>query len=202
LCRAVRAEKIENSFAWKGCILNKEEYQKEVKPQFIFTLCLSECRDAPGRIFPNQRPDWGSMHYERAAYKYLVKDCAVAERKLEKGLNATALKSRSAESSPVATGRTGAIVSHQENIDVSLDEVTGIRPKQRIVHLKHRDLHTTSPFWRLVPGTTILDTNGLPFAPGLESLDDADLFRSRILLAFERAESNGFDTPSAGRGPN
>src|SRR5262249_28973835 len=27
-----------------------------------------------------------------------------------------------------------------------------------------------------------------PFAPGLESLDDADMIRSRILLAFERAE--------------
>jgi hypothetical protein len=35
----------------------------------------------------------------------------------------------SAESSPVATGRTGAILSHQENIDVLLDEVTGISPK-------------------------------------------------------------------------
>jgi hypothetical protein len=39
-------------------------------------------------------------------------------------------------------------------------------------------------------------------APGLESLDDADVIRSKILLAFERAESNGFDTPIAGRGPD
>lgn len=61
LCGPVPAEEIENSFTWKGCIFNKEEYQRQSKPQFIFTLCLPECRDAPGRIFPNQRPDWGSM---------------------------------------------------------------------------------------------------------------------------------------------
>ena len=38
------------------------------------------------------------------------------------------------------SGPLRSILSHQENIDVLLDEVTGISPKQRIVHLKHRDL--------------------------------------------------------------
>src|SRR5262249_30404186 len=33
-----------------------------------------------------------------------------------------------------------SILSRQENIDVLLDEVTGISAKQRIVHLKERDL--------------------------------------------------------------
>jgi hypothetical protein len=59
--RTVPAEEIENSFTWKGCILNKEEHQRKSKPQFVLTLCLPEWRDAPGRIFPNQRPHWGSM---------------------------------------------------------------------------------------------------------------------------------------------
>ena len=38
------------------------------------------------------------------------------------------------------SGPLRSILSHQENIDVLLDEVTGISPKQRIVHLKHRDI--------------------------------------------------------------
>src|SRR5437588_12549424 len=38
------------------------------------------------------------------------------------------------------SGPLRSIFSHQENVDVLLDEVTGISPKQRIVHLKHRDL--------------------------------------------------------------
>src|SRR5881628_2680091 len=36
------------------------------------------------------------------------------------------------------SGPLRSILSRQENIDVLLDEVTGISPKQRIVHLKHR----------------------------------------------------------------
>src|SRR5262249_44396695 len=37
------------------------------------------------------------------------------------------------------------------------------------------------------------------FAPGLESLDDADVIRSKVLLAFERAEAIG-STPQAREG--
>src|SRR5260370_11129484 len=88
------------------------------------------------------------------------------------------------------SGPLRSILSHQENIDVLLDEVTGISPKQRIVHLKHRDL--TYDFLILATGIRYNyfgHDEWRPFAPGLESLDDADVIRSKILLAFERAEA-------------
>ena len=95
------------------------------------------------------------------------------------------------------SGPLRSILSDQENVDVLLDEVTGISPKQRLVHLKHRDLaynflilatgirynYFGHDEWRL-------------FAPGLESLDDADVIRSKILLAFEKAEALA-STPEA-----
>ena len=82
-----------------------------------------------------------------------------------------------------------SILSRQENIDVLLDEVTGISPEQRIVHLKQRDL--AYDFLILATGIRYNyfgHEEWRRFAPGLESLDDADLIRSKILLAFERAE--------------
>jgi NADH dehydrogenase len=82
-----------------------------------------------------------------------------------------------------------SILSRQKNIDVLLDEVTGITAEQRTVHLKHRDL----PYDFLILATGIRynyfgHNEWRRFAPGLESLDDADMIRSKILLAFERAE--------------
>ena len=71
-----------------------------------------------------------------------------------------------------------------------LDEVTGIDPKQRVVHLKHRDL--AYDFLILATGIQYNyfgHDDWRAFAPGLESLDDADVIRSKILLAFERAEA-------------
>src|SRR5260370_40361739 len=88
------------------------------------------------------------------------------------------------------SGPLRSILSHQENVDVLLDEVTGISPQQRIVHLKHRDL--AYDFLILATGIRYNyfgHDEWRPFAPGLESLDDADVIRSRILLAFERAEA-------------
>jgi len=88
------------------------------------------------------------------------------------------------------SGPLRSILSHQENIDVLLDEVTGISPKQRMVHLKHRDL--AYDFLILATGIRYNyfgHDKWRPFAPGLESLDDADVIRSKILLAFERAEA-------------
>ena len=88
------------------------------------------------------------------------------------------------------SGPLRSILSHQRNIDVLLDEVTGISPKQRIVHLKHRDL--AYDFLILATGIRYNyfgHDEWRPFAPGLESLDDADVIRSKILLAFERAEA-------------
>src|SRR6266446_1336891 len=95
------------------------------------------------------------------------------------------------------SGPLRSILSHQENTDVLLDEVVGISPKQRFVHLKHRDL--AYDFLILATG---IEYNYFGhdewrrFAPGLESLDDADVIRSKILLAFERAETIA-STPEA-----
>jgi NADH:ubiquinone reductase (H+-translocating) len=90
-----------------------------------------------------------------------------------------------------------SILSHQENVVVLLDEVTGISPKQRIVHLKQRDF--AYDFLILATGIRYNyfgHDEWRPFAPGLESLDDADVIRSKILLAFERAEAIA-STPQA-----
>jgi NADH dehydrogenase len=82
-----------------------------------------------------------------------------------------------------------SILSQQTNVDVLLDEVTGINPDQRFVHLQQREL----PYDFLILATGIKynyfgHDEWRQFAPGLESLDDADMIRSKILLAFERAE--------------
>jgi NADH dehydrogenase len=82
-----------------------------------------------------------------------------------------------------------SILSRQRNIDVLLDEVTGINSSERIVHLKQRDV----PYDFLILATGIQynyfgHDEWRQFAPGLESLDDADVIRGKILLAFERAE--------------
>jgi NADH:quinone reductase (non-electrogenic) len=95
------------------------------------------------------------------------------------------------------SGPLRSILSHQQNIDVLLDEVTGISPQQRLVHLKQRDL----AYDFLIVATGIRynyfgHDEWRPFAPGLESLDDADVIRSKIVLAFERAEAMA-STPEA-----
>ena len=87
------------------------------------------------------------------------------------------------------SGPLRSILSRQKNIDVLLDEVTGISATQRIVRLKERDL--AYDFLILATGIRYNyfgHEEWRRFAPGLESLDDADLIRSKILLAFERAE--------------
>ena len=87
------------------------------------------------------------------------------------------------------SGPLRSILSRQKNIDVLLDEVTGIDPKQRIVHLMHGQL--AYDFLILATGIRYNyfgHDEWRQFAPSLESLDDADLIRSKILLAFERAE--------------
>ncbi len=88
------------------------------------------------------------------------------------------------------SGPLRSILSKQRNVDVLLDEVTGIDPEQRIVHLQQREL----PYDFLILATGIQynyfgHNEWRPFAPGLESLDDADMIRGKVLLAFERAEA-------------
>ena len=87
------------------------------------------------------------------------------------------------------SGALRSIFSHQKNIDVLLDEVTGVDSAQRIVHLGRGDL----PYDFLILATGIQynyfgHEEWRRYAPGLESLDDADNIRSKILCAFERAE--------------
>src|SRR5438046_10400695 len=70
-----------------------------------------------------------------------------------------------------------------------MDEVSGVDTGKRLVHLKQ---HSIS-FDYLVLATGIQynyfgHDEWRRVAPGLESLDDADLIRGKILLAFERAE--------------
>jgi NADH dehydrogenase len=90
------------------------------------------------------------------------------------------------------SGPLRSILSRQKNIEVLLDEVTGINSRDRLVHLKQANL----PYDFLILATGIQynyfgHDEWRQFAPGLESLDDADRIRGRVLLAFERAEKMG-----------
>jgi len=82
-----------------------------------------------------------------------------------------------------------SILSRQANVEVLMDEVSGVDPDKRLVRLKQ---HSIS-YDYLVLATGIQynyfgHDEWRRVAPGLESLDDADLIRGKILLAFERAE--------------
>jgi NADH dehydrogenase len=82
-----------------------------------------------------------------------------------------------------------SIFSRQENVDVLLDEVTGINREQRIVYLRRGEFRYD--FLILATGIQYNyfgHDEWQHFAPGLESLDDADVIRGKILRAFERAE--------------
>jgi NADH dehydrogenase len=82
-----------------------------------------------------------------------------------------------------------SIVSHQKNIDVLMDEVTGIDTTEHTVQLGRLIL----PYDFLILATGIRynyfgHDEWRSFAPGLESIDDADLIRGKISFAFEHAE--------------
>src|SRR5215469_4721765 len=87
------------------------------------------------------------------------------------------------------SGPLRSIFSHQKNVDVLLDEVTGINSDQHIVHVTRGELRYD--FLILATGIQYNyfgHDEWRRFAPGLESLDDADIIRGKILRAFERAE--------------
>ncbi len=78
----------------------------------------------------------------------------------------------------------------RRNIEVLLDEVTGVDPQARRVRLRQNDL----PYDFLILATGIRynyfgHEEWQQIAPGLESLEDADQIRGKVLLAFERAEN-------------
>ena len=82
-----------------------------------------------------------------------------------------------------------SILSHQKNVDVLMDEVTGINTSEHTVQLGTRSL--SYDFLVLATGIRYNyfgHDDWRSLALGLESLEDADVIRSRILLAFERAE--------------
>src|SRR5262249_8760108 len=91
------------------------------------------------------------------------------------------------------SGPLRSILSEQKNVDVLMDEVTGIDPNERTVQLGQRSL--SYDFLILATGIRYNyfgHNEWRSFAPGLESLDDADVIRGRILLAFERAEEMAY----------
>src|SRR4051794_17082929 len=97
---------------------------------------------------------------------------------------ATGLLSGDEISSPLRS-----IFSRQKNVHILFDEVTGINSDERVVHLRRGDV----PYDYLILATGIRynyfgHDEWRPFASGLESLDDADIIRGKILRAFERAE--------------
>jgi NADH dehydrogenase len=97
---------------------------------------------------------------------------------------ATGLLSGDEISSPLRS-----IFSGQKNVQILFDEVTGINSAQRVVHLSRGDV----PYDYLILATGIQynyfgHDEWRHFASGLESLDDADIIRGKILRAFERAE--------------
>ena len=97
---------------------------------------------------------------------------------------ATGLLSGDEISSPLRS-----IFSRQKNVHILFDEVTDINSDERVVHLRRGDV----PYDYLILATGIQynyfgHDEWRNFASGLESLDDADIIRGKILRAFERAE--------------
>lgn len=90
-----------------------------------------------------------------------------------------------------------SILRRQKNIDVLMDEVTDINTEARIVNLRQYDL--SYDFLVLATGIRYNyfgHDEWRSVALGLESLDDADLVRGKILLAFERAERRAALAPA------
>jgi NADH dehydrogenase len=87
------------------------------------------------------------------------------------------------------SGPLRSILVSQNNIEVLMDEVTGIDTQQRLVRMHKNEV----PYDYLILATGIQynyfgHDEWRAEAPGLESLDDADLVRGKLLMAFERAE--------------
>ena len=87
------------------------------------------------------------------------------------------------------SGPLRSILSRQRNVEVLLDEVTGVDTQARRIHLPQYDL----PYDFLILATGIQynyfgHDEWRQIAPGLTSLQDADEIRGKVLLAFERAE--------------
>ena len=84
-----------------------------------------------------------------------------------------------------------SILSHRKDITVLMDEVTGVDPDKKEVHLKSQKEPLAFDYLVIGLGAQN-DYFGHPeweaHAPGLKSLDDAIRIRQNLLLAFEQAE--------------
>ena len=99
--------------------------------------------------------------------------------------------------------RTVMLILTRRNVEVLLDDVIGVDAHARRVHLRQDDL----PYDFLILATGIQynyfgHDEWQQVAPGLESLEDADEIRGKILLAFERAEKLGLPSVSPRRKPS
>lgn len=82
-----------------------------------------------------------------------------------------------------------SILSSQANVEVLMSEVTGVDKEKKLVQLPQGAV----PFDFLVLATGIQynyfgHQEWKQFAPGLDSLDEAEKIRAKVLLAFEQAE--------------
>jgi NADH:ubiquinone reductase (H+-translocating) len=82
-----------------------------------------------------------------------------------------------------------SIVRNQKNVEVLMTEVVGVDPENQIVEMKDGSLH----YDYLILATGIHynyfgHDEWKELAPGLDSVDDADRIRGKILTAFETAE--------------
>ena len=83
-----------------------------------------------------------------------------------------------------------SILSHQKNVDVLMDEVTGFDTTARIVELK-TGARLEYDYLVVATGSThsyFGHDEWSKVAPGLKSVEDATEIRRRVLLAFELAE--------------
>src|SRR5262249_37921147 len=82
-----------------------------------------------------------------------------------------------------------SIFRRQKNVEVFMDEVVGVDPEKQFVQTTDRSLH----YDYLVLSTGIHynyfgHDEWKEFSPGLDSVDDADRIRGKILTALESAE--------------
>ena len=82
------------------------------------------------------------------------------------------------------------ILSRQRNAEVLMDEVVGVDPTNRLVHLNNRDI----PYDFLILSTGIHynyfgHDEWRNIATPLEALEEADVIRTKVLTALERAEN-------------
>jgi len=82
-----------------------------------------------------------------------------------------------------------SIFRRQKNVEVFMDEVVGLDTQKQLVQTADRSLH----YDYLILATGIHynyfgHDDWKKFAPGLDSIDDADQIRGKILTAFEAAE--------------